>query len=116
MRAFVALLSGALLTNAALASDIKPGATMQVKPNTIWFDEAAQLARWHRLQAGGDAKALAAYQTQLLGHRDAWQFIYQLRVKVIGYDASKHEAHVQMLTEGRFVGLDFYIDPDALTP
>ena len=112
----LALLIGALLTTAALAESITLGATVQVKPNTIWFDEATQLARWHQLQAGGDAKALAAYQQQMLRQRDAWQFIYQLRVKVLGYDASKHEAHVQMLTEGRFVGLDFYIDPDALTP
>jgi hypothetical protein len=116
MRACVALLIGVLLTTAALAADIKLGATMQVKSNTIWFDEADQLARWNQLRAGGDAKALAAYQTQLLTQRVGWQFIHQLRVKVLGYDAGKHEAHVQMLTEGRFVGLDFYIDADALTP
>ena len=116
MRTYVALLVGVLLTTAAFAAGIKPGATMQVKPNTVWFDQAAQLARWHQLQAGGDAKALAAYQDELLGERDAWQFISQLSVKVLGYDASKHEAHVQMLTKGRFVGVDFYIDADALTP
>ena len=116
MRTYFALLIGALLTTTALADAIKPGATMQVKPNTVWFDEAAQLARWHHLQASHDAKALAAYQDKMLGQRDAWQFVYQLRVKVLGYDASKHEAHVRMLTEGRFVGLDFYIDADALTP
>ena len=116
MRTFLALLIGAFLTTGALADGIKPAATMQVKPNTIWFDQAAQLARWHHLQASGDAKALAAYQDQMLNQRDAWRFVYQLRVKVLGYDASKHEAHVRMLTEGRFAGLDFYIDADALTP
>jgi hypothetical protein len=114
MRTCLALTVSLLLTTAVFAASIKPGATAQVKPNSIWFDKAAQLARWHELKKSSDDKAFAAYQDQLLGQRNALQFIYRLRVKVLSHDAKKHEAHVRMLTEGRFVGLDFYVDPDAL--
>jgi hypothetical protein len=114
MRACLAWLAGVLLATAALAADIKPGATMQVKPNSIWFDEAAQLARWQALKKSGDDKALTAYQDQLLGQRDAWQFIYPLNVEIIALDAKTGRVHVKMLTPGRFVGLDMFVDRDAL--
>jgi hypothetical protein len=112
----------ALLTAAALlassigclAGGITPGATMQVRPNSIWFDQAGQLARWQKVKKSGDAAALASYQDKLLGQRDAWQFIYALSVKVLGYDAKNRQIHVRMLTEGRFAGLDFYVAADAL--
>jgi hypothetical protein len=114
MRACLALLTGVLLATAALSANIKPGATMQVKPNSIWFDEAAQLARWQELKKSGDAAALAAYQDQMLGRRDAWQFINSLKVKIIDLDAKTGQVHVKMLTPGRFVGLDMFLDRDAL--
>jgi hypothetical protein len=112
----------ALLTAAALlvssigclAGAVAARTTMQAQPNSIWFDQAAQLARWQKLKKGGDAAALASYQDKLLGQRDAWQFIYTLSVKVLGYDAKSRQVHVKMLTEGRFAGLDFYVDAGAL--
>jgi hypothetical protein len=87
---------------------------MQVKPNSIWFDEAAQLSRWHKLKKSGGSAALAAYQDQELHARDAWQFTNPLTVKILGYDPKSNQVHVEMLTEGRFVGIDYYLDPDAL--
>jgi hypothetical protein len=114
MRACLALLIGVLPATIALAADIKSGAAMQVKPNSIWFDEAAQLTRWQELKKSGDVAALTAYQDQMLGRRDAWQFVYPLSVKIIGVDAKTGRVHVKMLTPGRFVGLDMFVDRDAL--
>jgi hypothetical protein len=114
MRASLSAVALSVLAGACFAGEIKPGATMQVKPNSIWFDEAAQLSHWYKLKQSGDAAALAAYQDEKLHARDAWQFINPLTVKILDYDPKSNQAHVQMLTEGRFVGLDFYVDPDAL--
>jgi hypothetical protein len=114
MRAYPSFVALLIMASGCFADDIKPGATMHVKPNSIWFDEAAQLAQWHRLRQGGDAKALAAYQDRLLRRRDAWQFIYPLAVKVIDYDATNGQIHVQMVTPGRYVGTDWFLDTDAL--
>jgi len=110
----LALCAVLAVTGGCLAADIKPGATMQVKPNSIWFDEAAQLARWHALKKRGDAAALAAYQDKLLGARDAWQFINALAVKILDYDAKKNQVHVETVTAGRFAGTDWFLDADAL--
>ena len=114
MRAFLPAAALLFLTGACFSDDIKPGATMQVKPNSIWFDEAAQLSRRHKLKNSGNSAALAAYQDQKLHARDAWQFINPLTVNILGYDPKNNQVHVEMQTEGRFVGLDFYLDPDAL--
>jgi hypothetical protein len=51
---------------------------MQVKPNSIWFQDVAMLTHWQRLKKSGDAAALASYQDSALSHRDAWQFTNQL--------------------------------------
>jgi hypothetical protein len=104
------------LTTGCLAADIKPGATVQVKPNSIWFDEADQLAKWHALKKNGDAAALAAYEDQQLHQRNAWQLINPLSATVLDYDAKNAEVHVRMLSEGRFKGTEFYLDPDAIAP
>jgi hypothetical protein len=61
-----------------LPGEIQKGATMQVKPNSIWFQDVAMLTHWQRLKKSGDAAALASYQDSALSHRDAWQFTNQL--------------------------------------
>ena len=114
MRACLAAFALLFLASGCFAGDVKPGATMQVKPNSIWFDEAAQLSHWHKLRRSGDPAALAAYQDQKLHARNAWQFTNPLTVKILGYDQKTNQVHVEMLSEGRFVGLDYYLDPDAL--
>jgi hypothetical protein len=114
MRGCLSAVALLFLVGSCFAGDIKPGATMQVKSNSIWFDEAAQLSHWHKLKKRGDATALAAYQDEKLHARDAWQFINPLTVKILSYDPKNNQVHVEMRTEGRFVGLEFYLDPDAL--
>ena len=84
MRAPLSAFALLFLASGCLADDFKPGTTMQVKPNSIWFDEAVQLSHWHRLKKSGDAAALAAYQDQKLHARDAWQFTNPLTVSTSG--------------------------------
>jgi len=110
----VALLLLAALATVAVAEEIRTGAVMQVKANSIWFDDAPSLAQWQKLKQSGDAPALAAYEKDKLGSRDAWQFINPLTVKVLGYQLQKHQVEVEATTKGRFEGLHFYVDADAL--
>lgn len=114
MRAYLALLALLAVTSGCFAGDIRPGAAMQVKPNSLWFGQAAQLTHWQQLKKSGDTAALAAYQDKLLHARDAWQFTDQLAVKILGYDARHSKVHVQMTTQGRFAGTDWFLDTNAL--
>ena len=114
MRAALALFVLAACTVSALAGEIRTGATMQVKPNSIWFEEAAQLAKWQRIKKGRRAAALAAYQKRVLGRREAWQFINPLTVKILGYEPAKRRVHVEMQTEGRLQNSTWFLDVEAL--
>lgn len=96
------------------ASEIQKGSSMQVKADSIWFQEAGQLTQWQKLKNGGDAKALSAYQEELLSNRDAWQFTNSLQVRVLGYEAAKHQVHVEMTTPGRMLGTHWWLDSSAL--
>ncbi len=98
----------------ALAAEIRPGATMQVKANSIWFQEVGQLTRWQQLMRSGNAAALAAYQKKVLGNRDAWQFIHELTVAIRSYEPQKTQVNVEMKTEGRMLGTTWWLDVDAL--
>jgi hypothetical protein len=113
MRAVLSLFLVLALGCAAFAADIEKGATMQVKANSIWFQDAAKLAHWQQLKKAGDNAALTAYQDKELGSRDAWQFTNPLTVKILGYDATAHQVHVET-TEGRLQGTDWLLDPDAI--
>ena len=114
MRAALALFVLAACTVSALAGEIRAGATMQVKPNSIWFEEAAQLAKWQRIQKSRRAASLVAYQKRVLGRREAWQFINPLTVKILGYEPAKRRVHVEMQTEGRLQNSTWFLDVDAL--
>ena len=114
MRTYLALFVLLTLGTGALAADIRTGAIMQVKPNSIWFDEAGDLMQWQELKKKGDAAALAAYEKDKLGSRDAWQFIYPLTVKVLFYQRRTNQVAVQMKSTGRLEGLQLFLDADAL--
>ncbi|MFL5107388.1 MAG: hypothetical protein ACJ8DX_14970 [Xanthobacteraceae bacterium] len=95
-RAFIAGAATALPIALALdigsfAGEIRKGATMQVKPNSIWFEDTAKLTRWQELKKSGKSTALTAYQDEVLSHRDAWQFIKQLAVKILSYERGKNQ-------------------------
>jgi hypothetical protein len=99
-----------------LAAEIREGDTLEVKANSIWFQDAAQLTRWQQLKKSGDRKALAAYEKDVLRTRDAWQFINQLTVKVLGYKPADNQVNVEMKTEGRMLGTTWFLDPATLVP
>ena len=115
MKSSLGILSFLLaLAIASLAGEIRNGATMEVKANSIWFQEVKDLTRWQQLKKSGKSDALANYQEKLLSNRDAWQFIKPLTVKVVSYDAAEHQVNVEMQTAGRMQGTKWFLDADAL--
>jgi len=108
--AFVLLL---LLSGPTHAAEIRRGAIMTVKANSIWFEEATQLDEWQQKKAG-DASAFAEYQERRLHAREAWQFINPLKVKIIGHNPKKHRVYVEMLGKGRFEGAEWFVDDSAM--
>ncbi len=114
MRTYLALLVLVALGVASFAGEIRKGATMQVKPNSIWFQDAAKFAHWQQLKKSGDSAALASYQDEALAQRDAWQFVNQLSVRILGYEPGKNRVDVEMKTEGRMLGTRWLLEPDAL--
>lgn len=99
---------------ASFAAELRTGAIVHVTPNSIWFQDANQLARWQKLRRKGDAAALEAYEKKVLGSRDAWQFIYEMEVKIIKVERAKHRVNVEMKTEGRMEGTTWLLDTDAI--
>lgn len=114
LRVVLAVLLLAAATAGAFAGPIRKGAIVQVKPNSIWFDEAAQLTHWQELKKGGDAAAVTAYQEQMLGQRNAWQFVKPLKVKILRYEAATSQVNVEMKTAGRLQGTSWWLDASAL--
>jgi hypothetical protein len=99
-----------------LAGEVRKGATMVVKPDTIWFEDAARLTRWQQLKKGTDPGALASYQDAALSTRDAWQFTNALTVEILRHEPRRNQVNVKMKTPGRFLGTTWWLDGDALVP
>ncbi len=97
-----------------VAAELRVGAWVEVKANSIWFEDAAKLAEWQRLKQAGDAAALQTYEKQVLGTRDAWQFTKPLAVKILGIETSTHQVSVEMMTEGRLQGSTWVLDAAAI--
>jgi len=114
LRIFFTLFLLAALMVGAFAREIRKGAVMQVKPNSIWFEDSAKLTHWQELKKSSDAAALASYQDEVLGQREAWQFIKPLTVKVLGYEPGKNQVNVEMKTTGRLFGSTWWLDESAL--
>jgi hypothetical protein len=114
MTPYLTLLVLVAFSVGSLAGEIRQGATMEVKPNSIWFDDVATLTHWQQLKKSGKPEALASYQEKLLSSRDAWQFIYPLTVKILSHDPGKTQVKVEMQTTGRLVGSKWWLDADAL--
>jgi hypothetical protein len=114
MRAYLALFVLLAASAGCLAGEIRKGATMQVKPNSIWFEETADLTHWQLLKKSGDAAALASFLDDKLHARDAWQFIKPLTVKVLKFAPETNQVTVEMKTEGRFAGTTWVLEADAL--
>lgn len=114
LRVFAVVIVLVALATACLAGEVRKGAIMQVKADSIWFQDAAKFARWQALKKGADAKALAAYQEEALQQRDAWQFTKPLAVKILGVTPKASRVDVEMTTAGRLQGSRWLLDIDAI--
>ena len=110
---FVAAMS-CLGLSLAFAGEIRKGGTMEVKPNSMWFQDAVQLTHWQQLKKNGNSAALASYEEKVRSNRDAWQFTNQLTVKILSYEPGKNRVNVEMTTEGRMLGTTWLLDADAI--
>ncbi len=115
MRACLVPLVLLALGSACLAGEIRTGAAMQVKANSIWFEEdaAEKLAAW-QAKKRGSAKAFAAYQKRMLSEREAWQFINEQPVLILSYEPEKNRVKVEMTGEGRLKDSTWFVDPAAI--
>ena len=114
MRAFLILLLLLASTAASRAAEISEGAIMVVKPNSIWFEDAAKLTEWQRLRKSGGTVAFMSYQKKILSGRQALQFINPRSVKILGYERRKNQITVEMKSEGRLQGSTWLLDAGAL--
>ena len=114
MRGGLALLVLVICGVGAPAAEFRKGAMMQVKANSIWFEDSALLRTWQRLKKSGDKSALESFQEGKLRQRDAWQFIYRLTVKVVGHNPKTRQVYVEMQGPGRMEGTNWFLDSDAL--
>jgi hypothetical protein len=114
MRHHLVLLALLTLISAAHAGEIRRSALMQVKPDSIWFEDRAKLAHWQALRSAGDAKTLTSYQDGLLQAREAWQFTKPLTVRIRGFEPTTHLVEVEVQTEGRLQGSTWVLDPSAI--
>jgi hypothetical protein len=93
---------------------VHKGAVVEVKPNSIWFEEADKLTHWQELKNGGNEAALTTYQEQMLGRREAWQFLKPLKVKILRYEPATSQINVEMKTAGRMQGSTWWLDASAV--
>jgi hypothetical protein len=114
MRAcFTTLLALGILSLSAWAADIQKGATMQVKADSIWFQDGPRLSHWQKLKKNHSPE-LASYQEKELGSRNAWQFTKPLSVKILSYDVANNQVKVELETESRMKGSIWWLDASAL--
>lgn len=115
MRTLMIALAGLqMIAGNVSASELHAGASATVKANTVWFQDAEQLAGWQTLHDGGDTAALATYEEELLSERDAWRFTNPLAVKILSIDAATHQANVEMTAPGRMLGTTWFVDDGAI--
>jgi hypothetical protein len=98
----------------SVAAEISKGAIMVVRPNSIWFEDAAKLTEWQQLRKSSGAAAFMSYQKSILSGRQAWQFINPRSVKILGYERRKNQVTVEMKSEGRLQGSTWLLDANAL--
>jgi hypothetical protein len=114
MRAHLTLFILVALSVGSFADQLREGAKMEVKSNSIWFQEVGKLTTWQRLDKAGNRQEFESYQAKELGARDAWQFTKPLPVKILSYDAKKNQVNVEMEVPGRNFGSTWWLDANSL--
>lgn len=114
MRAFTAVLVLVLMTAATSAADIRKGATMRIKAETLWFEDAGKFARWQRMKTRDDAATIARQEQSMLRAREAWRFEGAQSVKVLDPGVKGGGVRVEMLAEGRMQGTRWVVEESAV--
>ena len=96
---FLVLLSAGIF---AFAGEIREGATMHVKADSMWFESYNGLYTWQRDKKTLTREDLKAHQDNRLGSRDAWQFTSKQPVRIHRYYAAGNAVEVEMLSPGAF--------------
>ena len=96
------------------SAQIVVGKAANVRANSIWFQEPDRLAQWQKLKREGNGAALASYEQEVLGSREAWQFTVQLDVRVLSYSEADQQATVELTTPGRLSGTEWFLDANAI--
>jgi hypothetical protein len=91
-----------VLAVSLLAAEIREGATMYVKADSMWFESYSGLDTWQRDKKNLTPEALKAHRENLLGTREVWQFVRKLPVRIRTYYAAASAVEVEMLSPGRF--------------
>lgn len=115
-RILLLLIFAMTLSGGASAADIRAGATLQVKANSVWFQNKAKLTQWQGLKKIGSARALKAYEERVLRAREAWQFLEPLAVQIKSFDAGSGQARVTMTAEGRMQDTEWLLDAGVFEP
>jgi hypothetical protein len=108
------LLTAAMIAG-SFAEQIRQGAKMEVRSDSIWFLEVGNLSTWQKLKKSGNPAEFESFQTKELGARYAWQFTKPLTVKIISFEPRKNQAKVELLTPGRYLGSTWWIDGNAFS-
>lgn len=104
----------AALGGISFAADIRKGATLQVKADALWFEDAGKLARWQRMKKRSDAPTLAKLEQSMLRAREALQLVNPQTVKVLDYETKTGRVRVEMTGEGRMQGTRWVVDEGAV--
>jgi len=83
---------------------------MQVKENSMWFQTDVDLTVWQRFGKVATPAVMESYKAVVLGSRQAWQFTKQLTVKILNYEPEENQVKVEMLTPGRLIGSEWWLD------
>jgi uncharacterized HAD superfamily protein len=109
---FITLWAFAILSHTVWAADIHKGATMQVKADSIWFQDVSLFSHWQKLK-NENSPELNAFEVKQLDSRNAWAFTKPLPVKIISFDAAANRVNVEMEI-GRMKGSIWWLDASAL--
>jgi hypothetical protein len=114
MRPFlITLCALAILSHTVWAADIHKGAIMQVKADSIWFQDLSLFSRWQKLK-NDNSPELNSFEVKQLDSRNAWAFTKPLPVKIISFDATTNRVNVEMEI-GRMKGSVWWLDASAIT-
>ena len=95
MRTCLFLIISAALCFNSFAKEIRRGSSMQVRANSVWFQDETNLTHWQQLKKSGDTSALTSFQEQVLSQRDAWQFVNPRTVEYLATNLQKSRSKLK---------------------